>query len=431
MINPSSLRVAHTGAYRVRFPVSGRAFLGRDYNVALLQGLTLLEVATYFFRFNSFWHLSQKIYSHSIVVWQQHAWLVQCFVLETDETELNQVHSLTVERALTKLTKRFMLNQHAMRFKVKYDHLVDKRIDKFELVDHDDEYLVYDDLQPFRLYFERIHAQCQNVETYVEDDYGRGRKLPALEPEPEPEPSQKKNEYNDDEGCSDEENWVAPLSMRRWYTKAHDQRWDAFHYGPESYQLSSTYQYILHQDGRLAFDKRVTTEDCDICLEHTWLNDQVMHGKCQQVFARLTRLLEPSADQQAWFKRLSHQLNTEYQPVINNRVNFCWRLISSARHGNINLWLGLLALRVNQRGTYRSRAIVFPLMNWAEQQEITPAGVHVRCAGRFTRKQRADYEIYRFGQHTSPNNLTQAVDQVFFTFPLKFGAIGITLTVNY
>ena len=422
MINPSSLRVAHTGAYRVRFPVSGRAFLGRDYNVALLQGLTLLEVATYFFRFNSFWHLSQKIYSHSIVVWQQHSWLIQCFVLEPTVDD-HPARALNTERALNQICKRFILNEHAMRFKVKYDHLVDKQIDKSSIVSERWE-TAYNSKKwlpfPNQLLFGRLHFQCQNSEIIYPRTW-----FPRVI-----RPVRRVRRSDPDEEPIYEQSWVAPLDFRWWYVKKHTSRWNNFGYDSNTYQRSSTYQYVRHGDGRIAFDKRVTTRRCAI-MEHTWITEQVMKKKCQVTLARLAVALQPVNNQQAWFKKLSYYLNTEYQRVINNRVNFCWRLISSARHGNINLWLGLLALRVNQRGTYRARAIAFPLMSWAEQQEITTAGVQFRCAGRFTRKQRADYEVYRFGQHTSFNNLTRAVDQVFFTFPLKFGAIGITLTVNY
>ena len=55
---------------------------------------------------------------------------------------------------------------------------------------------------------------------------------------------------------------------------------------------------------------------------------------------------------------------------------------------------------------------------------------HLRCAGRFTRRQRADRAAYRWGRLGRGDPATR-VEEAFFTVPLRFGAVGVTLLVSY
>ena len=394
MINSSSLRVAHTQAYPVRFPLLGRAFLDRDYNVALLQGQTLLEVGHNYFTYNRAWRASQQIYSHSVVVWWRSTWVVQLFILQLalppDEEQTQ------IEEGLLQLFTYFLELDSALDFKISYDQLKDKDL-------------------PF------------TKRTHLTPNHRAEKFFPHLIVASPTKVIKKRPPV-----ILVRSGFYRPF---RWWVTRNELTWVTQFYPRHKFHETSTYRSYLDRKGRQRFDKRVipvkfarlTGRFQRVYTEV--LRDQT-EERIQLFFSRFVRVMRP---RQQWrpYTLLSQALTTEYQQVIKNRVRFVWRLIQHPSEGGINLWLGWLALRINQRGTYHTRRIAYPLLGWAQEEQIEFKGFSLRCGGRFTRAQRADYKIIRFGRCTNPANLRQRVDQVFFTFPLKFGAIGLTLRVNF
>ena len=386
MINASSLRVGQTQNYPVRFPLMGRAFLDRDYNVALLQGQTLAAVGHHYFKYNQAWRASQQIYSHSVVTWWNQTWVVQLFILQ----ELPPVdHHSQIEEGLIKMITYITEITPALEFKLNYDQLIDKQL---PLGVHQP--LSANDR--FRILF---GWPSENLRSKF--DFFQPLNRPG------------------------QHRWVERNSLA----------YDTEYYGEDQFHKISTFSYYLDRKGRQRFDKRVLPVRWPrrydrfqrVYVDHLEAGDQI---RLRRMFYRFVRLVRP---RKQWrpFLLLSEALAKDYQKVIKNRVRFVWRVIQHASEGGINLWLGWFTLKINQRGTYHTRRIAYPLLSWAHEQEIDFKGFRLRCAGRFTRQQRADYQVMRFGRCTNPANLRQRVDQVFFTFPLKFGAIGLTLTVNF
>ena len=77
----------------------------------------------------------------------------------------------------------------------------------------------------------------------------------------------------------------------------------------------------------------------------------------------------------------------------------------------------------------RSRRVGLPLLRGALRLGGV-VGAEVRCAGRFSRRQRATQETWRAGylcrNHSGVTRVTE-----FATLALRFGAVGVTLTVSF
>lgn len=110
--------------------------------------------------------------------------------------------------------------------------------------------------------------------------------------------------------------------------------------------------------------------------------------------------------------------------------------------GGVWVWCGLpdlfraglatvmadLAYRLTGRGERRIRGVALPLLNLTRQLPGV-TGASVRCHGRFVRRQRADHQTYRWGR-LSRTNASVLLDQGFATAALRFGAVGVTVTVS-
>lgn len=151
----------------------------------------------------------------------------------------------------------------------------------------------------------------------------------------------------------------------------------------------------------------------------------------QFLFERFIRQIRPRQARLQKLRELSTWLNQEQSRVVGRPVSVCWRILRYKRHGLINLWLSFIRFRVNQRSVYQIRSIVYPLARQVKLNSYRQQGWHLRCSGRFTRQQRADYKRFNFGYGVKPTSYGYEVDQAFFTFPLKFGSIGLKLTVRY
>jgi len=77
----------------------------------------------------------------------------------------------------------------------------------------------------------------------------------------------------------------------------------------------------------------------------------------------------------------------------------------------------------------RSRRVGLPLLRGALRLGGA-VGAEVRCCGRFSRRQRATQETFRAGYlGRGDNHLTRVTE--FTTLSLRFGAVGVTLTVSF
>lgn len=94
---------------------------------------------------------------------------------------------------------------------------------------------------------------------------------------------------------------------------------------------------------------------------------------------------------------------------------------------------GLLARLRYRLGTgrieVRSRRVGLPLLRGALRLGGV-VGAEVRCCGRFSRRQRATQETFRAGYlGKGTARVTQVTE--FTTLALRFGAVGVTLTVSF
>jgi len=77
----------------------------------------------------------------------------------------------------------------------------------------------------------------------------------------------------------------------------------------------------------------------------------------------------------------------------------------------------------------RARRVGLPLLRGALRLGGA-VGAEVRCAGRFSRRQRATQETWRAGYLGRNNSAVTRVTE-FATLALRFGAVGVTLTVSF
>lgn len=114
---------------------------------------------------------------------------------------------------------------------------------------------------------------------------------------------------------------------------------------------------------------------------------------------------------------------------LGHPVRWRWcRLRNSYQGGVLTL---LAAVRYSLRGRgYRGMAgVVRPLLR-ATRRAPHAVGASIRCAGRFGRKQRAEYKVYGWGRLTR-SGVGAPVEQSRLTLPLKFGVVAVTLTVSF
>jgi len=73
----------------------------------------------------------------------------------------------------------------------------------------------------------------------------------------------------------------------------------------------------------------------------------------------------------------------------------------------------LRLLRLRRRGKYQTKA-----------QSMGISALMIKCAGRFTRQQRATSYTYKFA-HLGLSSVQQLLVYNFEKVPLKFGAVGV------
>jgi len=95
---------------------------------------------------------------------------------------------------------------------------------------------------------------------------------------------------------------------------------------------------------------------------------------------------------------------------------------------SVNTVLALMVYRLRGRFTRRVNLMARPLMQLTKRIPGIK-GLHLRCAGRFTRHERADHKVFKWGV-LGRSDLGQPLQQGRWVVPLKFGTVSLTLTVS-
>jgi hypothetical protein len=110
-------------------------------------------------------------------------------------------------------------------------------------------------------------------------------------------------------------------------------------------------------------------------------------------------------------------------------VPLCWRWKRLPRVCSVNTVLAMGAYRLRGRFTRRINLMARPLLRLA-QRVPGMQSVHLRCAGRFTRQERADCKTYRVGKSLGRSNFSQPLQSGRWVVPLKFGTVSLTMTMS-
>ena len=110
-------------------------------------------------------------------------------------------------------------------------------------------------------------------------------------------------------------------------------------------------------------------------------------------------------------------------------TRWVWCRIPTLRVGTLETLMNHLSYRIRGRFERRIRSVALPLLGTTRRVSGV-VGAHLRCSGRFTRRPRGETQTFKWGvlQRGTP---TTRVEQSFLTVPLRFGAVGVTLTVAY
>lgn len=110
-------------------------------------------------------------------------------------------------------------------------------------------------------------------------------------------------------------------------------------------------------------------------------------------------------------------------------TKWVWCRIPTLRVGTLETLMNHLSYRIRGRFERRIRGVALPLLG-TTRRVLGAVGAHLRCSGRFTRRPRGEAQTFKWGvlRRGTP---TARVEQAFLTVPLRFGAVGVTLTVAY
>ena len=106
-----------------------------------------------------------------------------------------------------------------------------------------------------------------------------------------------------------------------------------------------------------------------------------------------------------------------------------WVRLPALRVGNADTLAAHVGYRLRGRHARRIRGVALPVLRLTQRMPGV-VGARVRCAGRFTRRQRADRAIHRWGR-VGRADRTARVEDRGVTAALRFGAVGVTVTVAY
>jgi hypothetical protein len=106
-----------------------------------------------------------------------------------------------------------------------------------------------------------------------------------------------------------------------------------------------------------------------------------------------------------------------------------WVRLRGVRLGNADTIAAHVGYRLRGRHARRIRGVALPILRLT-QKIPGVVGARVRCAGRFTRRQRADRAVHRWGRVGRADRTVRVEDRGVST-ALRFGRVGVTVTVAY
>lgn len=356
-----------------------------------------------YFNYNHHWLKSKNLHSHTLTFWFNRRWVVQIFVLDTHLASAKQwSKQRMIERHLQELAAEHYLSMVGLDMKAEFDRRLKPPREPSRL----NPYLVVSPTRYLRRRRRRRLVYHGNFITHPsKDDF---KFLPArdrhrgvlyrnhLLPRRARHPRRRRI--------------ILPRSVVK--INAHHRM---------TYFASEKFDLLTPRSGLVRLD---TTR---YLLP---LNTSGVVSFAPN-FSTFVNQIQPRGARLGLLSDLSRLLQTQFSRVVRRPVEFSWRIIKYPHQGLITMWLNFIRYRVNQRATYKVRTIVYPLLRYAAREGLSHAGWSIRCHGRFTRQQRAERGTYRFGAGVKAFNHHHLVDQVLYTFPLKFGAIGIKLTVRY
>ena len=127
-------------------------------------------------------------------------------------------------------------------------------------------------------------------------------------------------------------------------------------------------------------------------------------------------------------KSAVHTWNQSRSTTLGCQVQLAWCSLDPKRH-RVREIQSSLKYRLRGRFQRRIKTVVFPLMKRLKKLPQVK-GVEFRCHGRFDRQQRAQHKRIMWGV-LGTNDPSQKKETIFVTVPLRFGAVGITLLINY
>lgn len=110
-------------------------------------------------------------------------------------------------------------------------------------------------------------------------------------------------------------------------------------------------------------------------------------------------------------------------------TRWVWCRIPTLRVGTLDTLMNHLSYRIRGHSERRIRGVALPLLG-VTRRVLGAVGAHLRCSGRFTRRPRGETRSFKWGR-LRRGTPTARVEQSFLTVPLRFGAVGVTLTVAY
>ena len=108
---------------------------------------------------------------------------------------------------------------------------------------------------------------------------------------------------------------------------------------------------------------------------------------------------------------------------------WCWVRLNRPRYLGVATLLARMKYRLRGRIEMKARRVALPLIRGALRLRGV-MGVEVRCNGRFSRRQRASHDVFRVGK-LGRTQVATSQEVGFATVPLRFGAVGVTLTLSY
>lgn len=110
-------------------------------------------------------------------------------------------------------------------------------------------------------------------------------------------------------------------------------------------------------------------------------------------------------------------------------TTWVWCRLPTLVVGTLDTLVAHLGYRLRGRAERRVKQVALPLLGLTQRLPGAVGGA-VRCHGRFTRRQRADRAVHSWGVlHRTAR--TARVADTAAAVTLRFGAVGVTLLVNY